>query len=379
MRKRILGFILAICLMFPLAISLAGCFDTLGGGGGTKIDNSVDLVDATPNEEHQDDGKDYYTSKKLQLVTDINGSYKVGREFYLDPENNNRRVYDDIYFYEDDYFKMDEKDSPRIYYQLENSEDLEYVSVVEDYGRLKINAGKSGIYKLVFDITTFKFDVEYKSEIITPKYETIENCDIYSLATSWQQMTKNSENQDEFVINNFCVASKKSISFFSHNIHTSRYKVTLDESAQYRYAYQIGTKSSPDVYMMIGGTYNVYINSKTYVVRFELVSANADGYSAIVYKDGNFVDLELADQNVNYIFKYRYEATRDIGGYGVMSDDVPDIYNASYQKYNLTPTDDSMTYLRAYSSGGYYFKTRGTYDLTINLLDFTITIEKLPE
>ena len=131
--------------------------------------------------------------------------------------------------------------------------------------------------------------------------------------------------------------------------------------------------------MMIGGTYNVYINSKTYVVRFELVSANADGYSAIVYKDGNFVDLELADQNVNYIYTYRYTATSDIGGYGVMSDDVPDIYNASYQKYNLTATDGSMSYISAYSRGGYYFKTAGTYDLTINLLNFTISIEKLPE
>ena len=45
----------------------------------------------------------------------------------------------------------------------------------------------------------------------------------------------------------------------------------------------------------------------------------------------------------------------------------------------LTATEGSMTYLNTNGRGGYYFKKTGTYDLTIDLKDFTVSVEKLPE
>ena len=184
---------------------------------------------------------------------------------------------------------------------------------------------------------------------------------------------------DEFYIQNFHIERAKVVAFFSSFSHTSQYKTTIDQTCQNKYICKSGTKPSSDVYFMIGGTYNIYINSTTYVVRVELVSADDDGYTAMVYQNSEYQNLELVDSNVKYIYKYRYIATSDIGGYGVVSDDVPKIFNASYQEYKLLAINDSMTHLGTFSNGKYYFKKTGTYDLVINLQEFTISVEKLPE
>ena len=357
MRKNnVLYLIFAILFLLPSVFVMSGCFGS--GTGGLNIDNSRDLVVSEPAEGQTDENQ-YYTSKKLQLVTEINGSFKVGRPFVLDENDANKRIYDDIYFYEDDFFKMDVSDSSLIFYSLSNDEDLEYVSINEDYGRIVIKQGKSGIYKLVFDITTFDFDIEYKSPIDTPKYETIESCDIYSVATSWQQMIVNPENLDEFVINNFTVSAKKLVSFFSHNIHTSNYKITLSDACKDKYAYQIGDKATQMCYMKIGGTYSVYINSKTYVVRFELVNIETADYYCIS-ASSKVSNLQQSTEH-KYIFTCDYAASQ--------YSDVPDFYDDAYQKYNLTI--QSSPFLR---NGTGWFLTAGSYKLTINLQTFTIEV-----
>ena len=367
--------------MFPFAISLSGCNLFGGGSSGSslpKVDNSNDLRDYTPSQdENYDENDELYTSNYLSFVTEINGSYRTNRPFTLDENNKNLRIYDNIYFYEYDFFQMMSNDYKNIWCSLSDETDAQYAEVEREQGEdIQTNIKVSGIYKVIFDTSTFLFDLVYKSEITTPVYEEIKNCDIYSVATKWTTMQKFG---DEFFVNNYHMEGAKLVAFDSSYSHTSHYKTTIDESCLNKYIYKNGTKPSSDVWFMIAGTYNIYLNAKTYVVRVELVSADADGYSASVYKNHEFVPLELVDENVKYVFKYRYTATSDIGNYGIMSDDVPKIFNASYQKYNLVATDGSMIYLGAYSSGGYYFKTRGTYDLTINLLDFTISITKLPE
>ena len=115
MKKRFCAFLLVLFIAVPLVFS--GCFG--GGVGDLHINNDTDLVISSPGEGQSSDAQ-YYTSKKLQLVTSINGSFKVGRSFTLDENDSNKRVYDDIYLYEEDYFKMDVADSPKIFYQIRN-------------------------------------------------------------------------------------------------------------------------------------------------------------------------------------------------------------------------------------------------------------------
>lgn len=355
MKKKILNYLLIFACIIACGIFTSGCLDMFGGG---EINNSYDLVSTTPNDERAEDGKEYYTSKKLNLVTEINGSFKVGREFTLDENDENRRVYDDIYFYEDDFFKMDVSNSSKIYYELENEDDLEYVAINEDYGRIVIKKGKSGIYKLVFDITTFKFDIEYKSEIITPVYETIISCDIYTVATSWQQMTKNPENQDEFVIQNFQIARNKNVTFFSHNIHTSNYKVTLDSNCKGHFAYQTKERSV-DVKAMIGGIYNVYLNSNTYVVRFELTNPETADYCLQVVT--NSVTNIEQDAEHPYIFTCDYTAKRYM--------DLPSFRDQAYNEYNLSELSSEYVLNGHFQNVDYQ-----TFILRINLLNFTVEV-----
>ena len=90
--------------------------------------------------------------------------------------------------------------------------------------------------------------------------------------------------------------------------------------------------------------------------------------------------MELAPvaDDTKYLFTCQYKATSDIGGYGVVSDDLPKIYNSANHEYALSLTEASLSYA-AQSKNWYYFRKVGTYNLTIDLQNFTLTIEKLPE
>lgn len=377
MKNKIISIFLAFVLLFSLSITLSGCFDMSGGSGNglPNIDNTTDLNDYIPSQDDDyDENDELYTSNYLSFVTEINGSYTTDRPFSLDENNPKLRIYDNIYFYKYDFFQMMSNDYRYIWCSLSDETDLQYAEVEREQGEdIQTNIKVSGIYKVVFDTSTFLFDLVYKSEITNPVYEEIKDCDIHSTATGWTTMQKNG---DEFCVNNYHMERAKVAAFDSSFSHTSHYKTTIDESCLNKYVCKSGTKPKSEIWFMISGTYNIYLNAKTYVVRVELVSADEDGYTAGVYENSQFSPLELVDESVDYIFKYRYEATSDIGGYGVMSDDVPRIFNASLQEYKLAVTTDTMTYVREYSSGGYYFKTVGTYDLIINLADFTISINQ---
>ena len=59
-------------------------------------------------------------------------------------------------------------------------------------------------------------------------------------------------------------------------------------------------------------------------------------------------------------------------------DEIPTVYNSAFQPYRLTLTDESSACVRE-SNGNYYFDKAGTYQLLIDLQNFTIDVTKLAE
>ena len=353
---------------------------------GPTIDNATDLKPA--------DTENYFTSKKLQLITEINGSYKTDRPFTLDETDENKRIYDDLYLYKYDFFYMMSSDYTDTWCRLFDKNDLEYVEVEREQGEdIQINVKVSGIYKLIFDTVTKSFDLEYKSEITTPVYEVMEDCEIGIYQEQTQKLTyvKTQAVGDEFVAYNVHVYAGKLAGFYSEFTHTSWYNTTLHESSANKYVYKGGgDKPSTNVFFMIGGTYNIYINPVTYVVRVELVSADADGYSAIIYRDADMnpvsepIELQPADSTAPYLFEYQCNITgKQYGNYYFVMTTIPTIYTKNYQEYDLQLTEDSLQYIRIYTSDDgdvtYYFDNEGTHILTVNLQTFEISVTYLPE
>lgn len=367
MKRKFLFLVLSLLVVMS-GILLVGC--NMDGGGTEIPDYNADVQIVTHENidaEHfvVDENVTYYTSPGLLLSIEINGEFMVMDYFSLDGD---KRVYDNLYLYVDDYFYMVTGDYKDLYASLDDSVDLEYAEEEKEQGYdVQINVKKAGIYKLTFDVKTLKFDLEYKSEIVTPVYYTIKNCSIYSVATNWVEMSVNPANEDEFVINNFNVEAGKIISFFN-NIHISNYKVTLDESVNNKLA----SARKTHVTINVGGSYNVYINRKTYVVRLELTNPDTANYSCVYYDGTDFITLEPIDVAVPYVFRQRIVVTTKY------TTSVPQFHTANYQTYDLTPVDNADDILMG-SGKSCYFKEPGTYDLIINLKTFEVSAELLPE
>ena len=360
------------CFLAALLVLIGGAsFPGCGmGGGGTSIpDYNADIQAVAPEHiemEHftAEEGVTYYTSQGLSLWMEVNGAFLEMDYFSVD---GNKRVYDNLYFYEDDYFYMLADDNTDIYASLGDANDVEYAEEEKEQGYdIQINVKKSGIYKLVFDTDTLKFDMEYKAEIQTPVYFTIKNCSIFSLATNWVEMSVNPDNADEFVIHNFSVEAGKIISFYN-NIHISNYKVTLAEGTNNKLASARKTVVTANV----GGNYNIYINRKTYVVRLELLNPDTATYGCVYYDGTDFIELQPCEVDVPYIFRQRIEVDTDY------TTSIPSFHSTSYRTYQLTVVDTEDVLMG--SGRNYYFKKAGTYDVIINLKTFEISAERVPE
>ena len=363
--KKIVGLTAAF-LMFTSAMSLVGCDMVLGGS--SVPDYNADVQAVAPEkitDEHfvAEDNTTYYTSPGLALWVEVNGVYLKLSYFALE---GSKRVYDNLYFYEDDYFVMASDDLRGWYASLSDVNDFEYAEEEKEAGEdIQINVKKSGIYKLTFDVETLKFDMEYKSEIQTPVYYTIKNCSIYTKETEWVEMVVNPDNEEEFVIQNFHVDAGEFISFFNY-IHTSHYKVGLEERSQNTYGVDMGA----DIRLNVGGNYNIYINKKTYVVRLELLNPDTATYSCVYYDGTDFIQLQPYETGVPYVFRQRLVVETQY------TTSVPKFHTKNYKTYALTvlPSDLLMS-----AGSNYYFKQPGTYDIIINLKTFEITVELLPE
>lgn len=363
MKNKFLRFII-IALVFVCTIFLFGC--DLGAGDPPNYNNDVQMVspeNITAEHFIAKENTTYYTSDSLSLMMEVNGAFLEVKYFYLD---GNKRVYDDLYLYKADYFYAITGDYKNIYAALGDSADTQYAEEEKQSGEdIQINVIQAGIYKIIFDVDTLKFDMEYKAPIDTPRYYTINNCQIYTVATEWMDMSVNPDNEDEFVIKNFYVGANEFISF-QDRTHTSLYKNSLDESCNEKY----GSYAYPTTVINVGGNYNIYINRKTYVVRLELLNPDTATYSCVYYDGNDFIELEPYDVSVPYVFRKRIVVD-------VSYTTLPNFHTTKYKTYDLTVIDE--TNLLISGNKYHYFKTVGTYDVVVNLKTFEISVELLPE
>ena len=363
MKKLFVNICFALFLTMTV-FSFAGCF---GGGDPPPVNYNADVEVVAPENidmEHFviEDNATYYTSKSLSLVMSVNGAFLIHEYFELDGDN---RIYKNLYFYENDYIFMITGDYSDIFASLKEESDEEYAEEEKESGEdIQINFIKSGIYTIIFDTENLVFDLQFTAEIETPRYYRIKNCEIYSINTGWVQMSINPNNYEEYYITNFNIESGKTINFFN-SVHTSNYIPTLEENSQ-KYA----TCRKTNIKIKFGGNYNVYINSKTYKVRLELINVETADYSCCYYNGNDFVDLELESQSIPYVFVCQLSVDTQYTS-------VPDFYTKNYIENKLTLVNSPN--IMTSSSNNYYFKNTGTYNIKVNLKTFELAVELLPE
>ncbi|MBQ8882692.1 MAG: hypothetical protein IJY70_04815, partial [Clostridia bacterium] len=121
------------------------------------------------------------------------------------------------------------------------------------------------------------------------------------------------------------------------------------------------------VYMNMGGSYDSYINKKTYVVRIVLREPDTATYGCIYYDypADEFYTLQPIEQDVPYIFHQNFVTEETLIR-------VPDFYTINYRGYDLTIEESPLLV-----NG--YFKNPGSYKIIVNLKTFTISVEQLPQ
>lgn len=142
--------------------------------------------------------------------------------------------------------------------------------------------------------------------------------------------------------------------------------MTLEGGLQNTYLYQSMT-FDPQVQVHVGGKYAIYFNAKTYVLRVELLNADSATYFCQVgWNKGN--ELTAVSSETPYLFEYEFVAQ------GTESDpyvEIPDFYPMLGMSYNLIVIDKCESVFI-----DEYLTEAGTYKLTVNLKDFTLTVEK---
>ncbi|MBO5286219.1 MAG: hypothetical protein J6B16_04915 [Clostridia bacterium] len=385
--KKFLFIILALLFSISTTV-LIGCDflgdDGNGGGNGgsndlPQIDNSVDLDTFTPPVDDDNayiDGETYYTSKSVSLVTEVNGNYTTGRPFTLDTTNENKRIYHNIYFYEEDFFQIiyykNLNDLGVIYASLSDNLDQEYAEIeYTDKGTpLQINIIKQGIYDLVLDIQTLSIDMVKVGDIVTPVYETIKSCELYvhvsSSNYSYTPMTLDPTSNQYFIEAE--IPLNASVAFYNAS-HTGRYKMKADYTISNVLVYYNGTygKNPDGFYAHVGGRYKIYLDAKTYALKFELQNPDTATYFCQVgWEQGNV--LTPVNSDTPYLFTYNFTAQ------GKPNDpyvDIPKFYPKLGLPYGLMViAEDDIV------ASGQYIKEPGEYILTINLKEFRLYIEK---
>ena len=368
------------CLFIAFsALAISACDSSSGGYSGgiyvPNIDNSKDLK-VYEDDEYKTEDETYYKSDYIKFIMSVRGYYQTDIPFYVAKDNENLRIYDNMYFYKGDYFQLMSKDYRYIWATLKD-ETTEYLTPLREHGEdIQVDVKKSGVYKITLDIKTMIMDFEYKSEIQTPYYYPFKTCAVGTLVDNkivYTDMEESPTNADEFIVKNYAVSTGKLYSFYEKYTHVSNYKFTVNENSK---KYISESMFETSVVFNVTGEVNICVNRKTYEVSAEVSDPSKLTYDCLTYANGGFITLTPKDPNVPYIFEYKYEATSDVGGYGVMSDDVPDFYNKSYKKYELTVEESSLL---GNNKGNYYFKKQGKYVLTIDLLNLTLGVEKEAE
>ena len=120
----------------------------------------------------------------------------------------------------------------------------------------------------------------------------------------------------------------------------------------------------------VGGTYKIYFNAKTYVLRLELQNPDtASYYCQVEWDKGN--ELTAKNSATPYLFEYEFVAQGKINDPYV---DIPSIYPKLGMKYQLSVID-----VDGFVANDIYLTESGTYILTINLKEFTLTVKRVFE
>lgn len=377
--KRIVCLVVTL-LIFISSTCLVGCDflsflndDKDDGNETPVINNSVDLNEYVPtpddDTEYAED-ETYYTSVSIDFVTKVNGNYSIDRPFTLDKENQNKRIYRNVYFYEEDYFQViyykDITKLGTIYALLSDESDQQYVEVqyTEKGNPYQIDIVKKGVYDIILDIETLAIDMFFLRDIQTPVYETIKTCELkvhVSLEDySYTAMTLNQQT-NEWYIEKF-IPLDASIGFYS-DTHNSKYNMTVEPKLFDRYVYW-SYNSRSQVQVHVGGTYKIYFNAKTYVLRLELQNPDtASYYCQVGWKENK--ELTPVSPTTPYLFEHELVAEKDYT-------ELPSFYPCLGMSYDLTVIDVEDNVFNDEE-----VRNKGTYKLSVNLKEFTLTVEKI--
>lgn len=362
--------------LLPIAVLAMTSCALFDGGSTSKntdfsIDNSEDLVPFTPEEGGGD--ADYYQSKHLILVTEIHGSYNQMHHFRLDPDNDRKRIYDNIYFYEDDFFYvMLYKGTAftslgQIYASLSDPSDAEYGELVHNNTTFQINIKKDGVYRLVLDADDYSVDMERVSDIETPVYEPITTCRLYvhgDAEKTYTDMTLDKATGKWHVQKTIPVNS--SISFFSAS-GNSHYKMDVAEGLMNRYLY-LDNVNPNSAHLHMGGNFDIYFDANSYVLDLTLNNPDtASYYCQVGWREGKELS-PLAE--APYLFRHRITSTAQPGNY----EKLPDFYPFLGLPFELEYVSEGGDY-----NYNKWIKVSGEFDLTVNLKEFTVTVTKAGE
>ncbi len=359
-------------ILIPLmAISLSGCGLLPGGGGDGGSMKPVDSS-ALPSEIEPEEGEEYYKADDISLWLECSGYYTSMSYFYLDEENPNQRVYDNLYFYEKDYFFCMSKNMKDWYAKLSDNHDTTYVEEELAEGEeYHIDIKADGIYTVKFDMETKRFDVIYKAEIVTPKFYEIKKCQVLS-NSKYTQMEANPANPDELQVKNIELNHAKGITFYQT---PNRFRVTIDPASTGVVSI-IGKTRDDYISVNIDGAANLYLNRKTYVARAELVDPDQTTFKFTTLNDAK--DALIVQEPAHpYLFTYdlvvenAYTAIDDLSFYD---------FHVNKYEFNLISGGE---YLREYTSPStgktyLYYNEAGTYRLSYDVLHLTMGIERLP-
>ncbi len=391
MKKKFLFLIMVLLLAFN-AFALAGC-DFLGSldngdgdgggdegsGGIPQIDNSVDLNEFSPTVDDDNiyiDGETYYTSTSIDLVTEIHGNYTVDRPFVLDKDNDNKRIYRNIYFYKEDFIQVlyykKYGDLGQLFVMMSDTADQEYAEIeyTSKDTPLQINIIKQGVYDIILDVETFAIDMVKVGDIDTPVYETIKTCELKvqeSLSNySYTPMVLDVETNEYYIQKE--IPLDASIGFYNAS-HVGNYKLTVEPSLCDTLIYY-DAFNDRKVQVHVGGTYKIYFNAKTYALRLELQNPDTASYFCQVeWNKGN--ELTAKSIATPYLFEYEFVAQGKVNDPYV---DIPSFYPKLGMKYNLTIID-----VDGFVFNDMYVTESGKYLLTVNLKDFTLTVKRIFE
>ena len=358
---------LALLGLAPMLLS--GC-SIFSGGGGTDAPKSVDPA-SIPSEVIVESGEEYYEAKDYSLWFECSGYYTSMSYYYVEEDKPNTRVYDNLYFYEKDYFFCMSKNMKEWYARLSEGHDTTYVEEQLEEGQdYHIKIKTDGIYTVKWDMDSKRFDVIYKSEIDTPHFYEIKKCQILSNG-KYTQMEENPANPDELQVKNIELNHAKGITFYQT---PNRFRVTIDPASKGVVSI-IGAERDDYISVNIDGAANLYLNRKTYVVRAELVDPDQTTFMFTTLNDAKDA-LIVQDPAHPYLFTYdlvvenTYTAIDDLS-----------FYDFHVNKYEFSLIS-GVEYLREYTSSStgktyLYYNEAGTYRLSYDVLRLTMGIERL--